>query len=642
MANLPHTRTSSRAMGSSRLHLRNDALIIGPGGEVIAAHAAGTLLPAIPEPIIGRIPNVDPGDIMHPSLVPGVGNKAAPPVTIAFISTTVISNPATATLVVSVTGSSAPSTQNSPLSIAAAQPTLTRSDSLLPTSSATSASLATSTTPISSTSLSSQTSDTTSTAILTSTASPTANNTPTDSMSPAEQHELNTKIAIVLGSLAGGALFIVLILWFVRMRARSRRQKLHDRTQWPWDDDNRPIEDAFDASSHHGNESKAPSLYSVLPLPAGLVERDAIMHDSHYVPMPQSPYRMVSSVGVHQSVPDLAPDMGTLRVANYVPGDSRAASRLESADGQRSRSSEGPNTSLDDFGLLRTPWPPLRKLSSWSALGLGISETDHDSGHPPSSMNCSKEDQVTNTPSPASWVSSIRTNIASAFHAVVGGSPDESSVRDNYTAEPVRISRVSSHQSGPSLSRQESLHSQAASSHQGAGQVINPDNLSAWLSEPNFAQDFCESELAIPPLAIIKNRDRQGTTLSRASSVYSTASVLRVPQGNAYERSPGFLPRIEMSRSGSQSSLQKAFQEESLDTETPTEPSDTSHRDRARSIPHSMMSSLSRNSSAASEALTDQEQYARSILKDRSKRTSDTIVLEPEQLESPTPHPDDS
>ena len=36
--------------------VRNDALIIGPGGELVEAHAVGDQEPAIPKPIVGRIP----------------------------------------------------------------------------------------------------------------------------------------------------------------------------------------------------------------------------------------------------------------------------------------------------------------------------------------------------------------------------------------------------------------------------------------------------------------------------------------------------------------------------------------------------------------------------------------------------------
>ncbi len=38
--------------------------MIGPSGELVEAHAAGNAAPAIPEPVVGRIP-ADPGDTAH-------------------------------------------------------------------------------------------------------------------------------------------------------------------------------------------------------------------------------------------------------------------------------------------------------------------------------------------------------------------------------------------------------------------------------------------------------------------------------------------------------------------------------------------------------------------------------------------------
>lgn len=45
---------------------RDDALIIGPSGELVEAHAPGDAMPAIPQPVVGRIPT-------------GVGNKVHAP-----------------------------------------------------------------------------------------------------------------------------------------------------------------------------------------------------------------------------------------------------------------------------------------------------------------------------------------------------------------------------------------------------------------------------------------------------------------------------------------------------------------------------------------------------------------------------------
>ena len=61
-----HTRHALRANRFSRYMARDDALIIGPSGELVEAHAPGDAMPAIPQPVVGRIPT-------------GVGNKVHAP-----------------------------------------------------------------------------------------------------------------------------------------------------------------------------------------------------------------------------------------------------------------------------------------------------------------------------------------------------------------------------------------------------------------------------------------------------------------------------------------------------------------------------------------------------------------------------------
>ncbi len=419
--------------------------------------------------------------------------------------------------------------------------------------------------------------------------------------------------------LAGFALVVSLVVWFTKIRAKSRRQELVERTAWPWDHNDRQIEDGYYTGSYYGQDEKsAPSIHSVLPLPPGLVGRDEIMHDSHHVPMPQSPYRLVSNE-LHQSVYDLAPEMGSLRVANYVPGDSRATSRLGMIAGQQSGSTEGPNTSLDDFGMLKHPWPSARNNSDKST----IPEEKKDPYYFSNDEYARQSGGMPDAKAPSdTWVSSLRSNIFNAFQVVVGGNTSTASQDDCYTAEPVKVNPAS-RQGAQAMSRQSSAQSQTAQScyTSSAGRVIDLNNQSTWLSGAAYQRHAGDPELnlPVPPLAMVKDRDRG--TLSRASSVYSTASASRVEPP-----STGFgLPHIPMSRSGSQSSLQQAFRGRDLD-HAAAESSREQIGEQAGSIRNraqSVMSLISETASSHSEAWTDQEQFASSVLKERRKRSSD-------------------
>ena len=57
-----HRRYSnSRALAS-----RSDSLLIGPGGELVAAYGSGTQIPAIPEVVTGRLPQYTPASETQP------------------------------------------------------------------------------------------------------------------------------------------------------------------------------------------------------------------------------------------------------------------------------------------------------------------------------------------------------------------------------------------------------------------------------------------------------------------------------------------------------------------------------------------------------------------------------------------------
>ncbi|KAI0686930.1 hypothetical protein BC835DRAFT_426845 [Cytidiella melzeri] len=435
------------------------------------------------------------------------------------------------------------------------------------------------------------------------------------------KHGTNTSVAIAFGAVAVAAFLIAIVAWFVRIRARSRRRNISKRTAWPWDNGDQHLESVHGVLSSYEkdeeSEGEAPSLHSVLTLPPELVGRDEIMHGTHYIPMPQSPYRLTGDL--HKSVPDLAPDMGTLRVANYVPGDSRATSRLGMTLTGHPSSTEGPNPSLDDFAMLKQPWPSLRADSGESAFALASIDEKSDPYYFSSDMH--SQGPTTRAQPPDSWVSSWKSNIMHAFQAVVSGSSSTTPSGDKYTVEPTRVGQASSRQQV--LSRQNSVQSQSAISRHNStsGHSVHGSNKdpSAWHAEAAYNRRDRSSDLSVPPLAIVKNRDRHCGTLSRASSVYSTASASCTEPALPIS---GFgLPQIPTSQSGSLSSLQHAFQGNDLDDAQVTAESVEAsgwRRHRALSTSaHSVMSSLSRTASSQSEVLTDQEQYARGVLKER-------------------------
>ncbi|KAI0087503.1 hypothetical protein BDY19DRAFT_994830 [Irpex rosettiformis] len=596
------------ALRLSSFQLRNDALIIGPTGELIEAHTAGNGVPAIPQPIVGRIP-ANPGDTAH--ILP---DKSIQPVVVTFTGSsttpgeTIVSEVSAQDI---STGSSPTATSHisqatSRATVASSSPGISPSASVVPTFS-------TSAVP-------SSIAMTTSSHASSATVSPSSSGGPpieTPSTSPVpSKHGTSLSVAVAFAVLAGFAIVVALIVWFTRIRAKSRRQALSERTTWPWDHDGRQLESNYPVSHYGRNEQNAPSLHSVLPLPPGLVGRDEVMHSSHYVPMPQSPYRLVSN-DLHQSVYDLAPEMGSLRVANYVPGDSRATSRLGTMAGQQSGSSEGQNASLDEFAMLKHPWPSSRNNSDSSFITEEKKDPYYFSNVEPTQQHIGMPS--TKVSPPDNWVSSLRSNIFNAFQVVVGG-PYTEPDRDCYTAKPVKVAPAS-RQVAQAISRHNSARSHTALTRQcsGTGRVIDSNNLSAWLSGPSRQQHDADTNLSVPPLAIVKDRDRDRSTLSRASSVYSTASASRVDS-----QSTGFeLPHIPMSRSGSQSSLQQAFQGKGLHHEMALDTDEAAGPIRNRA--HSVRPSISRTASSQSDALTEQEQYASDILKGR-KYSSDANI----------------
>jgi hypothetical protein len=421
---------------------------------------------------------------------------------------------------------------------------------------------------------------------------------------------LNVIIAFIV--LAAVGFIVAIVAWYLRTRARGRRRQLANRTAWPWSRDAWELENGDRAGSGYRQmDEKEPSICSLLPMPPGLIGRDTVMHDSHYVSMPQSPYRPIFGT-TQQSVPDLAHDIGALRVANYVPGDSRATSRNGTLGGQRSTTNSS-NISLDDFGMIKYPWTSSVFRPDASSVEFGMTDEKIDPYYLPGHVGS----EVTKVHPPENWLSSLRSNFVSAFQAVVGATPNLASNDDHYTAEPVRASPTRQRNSDRAILKQGSGHSQDIVNSQGfTADAISFATQSARL--PNVFSLRDDHSIPVPPLAIVKNRDRLEGALSRASSVYSTSSA----RCSVHAPTEAFgLPQIPMSRSGSMSSLQQAFR--GNDREHSNVPPGPKHDQPHRPLVHSATALMSRTASSRSETMTEEELFASNILKERGKRTSD-------------------
>ncbi|KAI0633122.1 hypothetical protein C8Q77DRAFT_1158537 [Trametes polyzona] len=484
-------------------------------------------------------------------------------------------------------------------------------------------------------------------------------------------------IGIAFAAIAGAGLIVAVLAWWLRIRSRTRRRKRNNTTSWPWDSD------------HDRLGARQMSLEGGLGIhgyEGDMLQRSALSSPAFPAPPPPahtaggggSPYVTISLHDAHQSVPDLAPDLGTLQITNLAPGDLPSggeSSRASTALGML-------HTYPAEYGTpfmphrpcflgvegagLEVPWAPLRVGRSGSVTAPAGSRP-----HPPPPLPPARQDsadlQMSDVPLPypgdlavtadphpppsdarqGSWAASIRSNLLNAFNAVVGGSPSQvpmAHANDPFTPVPHRNSqrarasppRGPRDGGQPGVGRSSSAESAADAR---AGWALGPHHPARAPAQDPFADD-----LQIPPLPTPSHSGRDERLLfpsvrgsvTRASSMYSTISAN--PQTtDRIGDDPPRLPDIP--------SLARTDSTDSSDTSEPRAPQDdlpshksTSKKLRTRTRTHrlrrpalpsrtssgqrsamSVGSDMSRTSSVCSE-LTDGERFAKDALRARRRR----------------------
>ncbi|KAL7278785.1 hypothetical protein ACG7TL_007794 [Trametes sanguinea] len=514
-----------------------------------------------------------------------------------------------------------------------------------------------------------------------STTSPTISPPPrinSASSSDAAARRTSAYIGIAFAAIAGAGLIVAILAWWLRTRSRSRRRAMSRMTSWPWDPDRL-------GSGRH------PSLEGGLGIRAerDMVERGGVLrspmspiaasgHAFPAFPPPAhtqggygSPYVTVQLHDAHQSVPDLAPDLGTLQITNFAPGDH--------SGGESSRASTAPLNSFSaeydtplqlqrprflgvDNGGLDVPWKPLR------VRRLGSTRTQHEEpiGHgekledslplpyPQDIAVAADGPPVAHDQRQESWAASIKMNLVNAFNAVVGGNPSQVSTgNDTFTYAPHRNSQRNQkspprapHDASTSVERSGTMRSDATGwsleeMQEGAGIVHIRGASGQSCALP--AEDPFADHIQLPPPAFIPQRDVNSDLLSavppgsvtRASSMYSTASFEGPIERICDE--PPRLPTIDsLTREASGQEAQAQLQDVKVQrrqgktqrhkqSRRARRPTLLTRKSSSQNSAMSVGSEMSRTSSTESE-LTDGERFAKHALRERRRKVMEMTV----------------
>ncbi|CCM04087.1 uncharacterized protein FIBRA_06246 [Fibroporia radiculosa] len=554
--------------------------------------------------------------------------------------------------------STLPLTQTSgtlqPPSVMSPIPSASSSDSFVSTSVSTKPSSSSHTTRVSSLSSSTRSSHPTASASHTSSAFGSAS----------AAHSISFYVGVALGAIAVVGLIIALCGWWFRSRKRTRRRALESTTTWPWEKD-----DISGVGSSHDHLETGPVASSPFDQWSGerfsrpAFDDGAVLADSHAYSLPPlsmhtadigGAYPTIQLCSANSSVPDLAPDMGTLQVVNLAPGDisSDEASRTGSLLDVTSVSRVTPSNYGTPYPSTPGERPRFQGLNgsrlsvSWGSLQprrqlTSLQRTEHP--------NRISEKDWGPLPYPGDnrseangWAASIKSNLVSAFNAVVGGS-NEAPQGDSLTTAPSRQARThcelddvsptadilntlhSDHLGFEDVSLEEDAHDDIGAVH--VSFPDEPSDLSEW-----FSGTFMEEDIPSRPAAAIKSRDHESGIvphprigyLSRTSSVLSSASA----EERILYPDPPRLPDI--SSASEASSAARSSRDRSR--KTTIKPSRLTSRKKTRTMRRPAMvtrvssslcsvgSDMSRLSSVRSERLTDAEQFARRMLKERRKR----------------------
>ncbi|GBE86855.1 hypothetical protein SCP_1000970 [Sparassis crispa] len=431
---------------------------------------------------------------------------------------------------------------------------LPETSAILTSSSLTAASsLATHATGLSSPSSSSHTP----TSSVASSSSPSADGAASHSISP---HTATFDVGITLAALVAAGFFLMLLNWCVRTRKRSKRRALESATAWPWDRDTPGgligardnLETGLGSSIPDddlgiwvGDESRGPdtltSAFRQYQVSESHEFSQATLPDSHAYPLPPahislntrlaSPYPTVQVRSANSSVPDLAPDLGMLQVANLMPGD-------VSSDGEASRSNSvlGTDAMFLDYGTLyqpmtgdrprflgidggglEVPWAPLHPRRHRSNASYQSADASVTSENELGVLPFPGENEAQTGNETGSWAASIRSNVVNAFNAVVHGNGDDTKAADNLTVSPHRKNRSRTGRGPKSgvgiMSRGSSVHSIVSDTKEwtleeksdGTG-VVHILLQDAPEQKPVRSPN---DDIQKPPAAFVKSRDRE-------------------------------------------------------------------------------------------------------------------------------------
>ncbi|KAI8996296.1 hypothetical protein BD414DRAFT_505759 [Trametes punicea] len=492
-------------------------------------------------------------------------------------------------------------------------------------------------------------------------------------------------IGIAFAAIAGAGLIVAVLAWWLRIRSRSRRRTLSRMTTWPWD--------------HHGFEGRQLSLEGGLgtygaernmaerlggiggrPTSLSTADHDYSATSGCTVPLPpppahmqggqSSPYVTVQLHDAHQSVPDLAPDLGTLQITNLAPGD------ISGGESSRASTALGVlNTYPAEYGTpfqpqrpcflgvenggLEVPWRPLqirRTGTTRSQQPNMTSEVDEKLNealplpYPEDIAISADGPPVASRAREESWAASIRSNLLNAFNAVVGANPSQLSIAaDTFTHRPHRNSqrsRVSPRGPRDGLSdirRSTTAGSTSSTTGWSLAETQSKRGDTHVRSSGPEEDPFADDAQIPPRAAIVSGGGNLGLlsapppgSVTRASSMYSTASndfpVERI--GNE----PPQLPSIaSLTRLASEESSDARPQERDISrhsgriqrrkqTRRPRRPTLATRKSSSQNSATSVGSEMSRTSSASSEHLTDGERFAKHALRERRRRVMEMTV----------------
>ncbi|KAI0651048.1 hypothetical protein C8Q79DRAFT_1004377 [Trametes meyenii] len=688
-------------------------IFIGPDGEIITSSGDGKPA-ALAPPNSGPIPNIEPpsgqqttgggslSDIVPPAQTSGQMMKFASSLTPVGTSTSgtslgsditnssATSQPSEAVSNTDLVSTSTPGSAASSLIPPTTQTTSTSTITPAPSAS-TSTSAPAPATSVSSSSSQSTSNEKTVAATATATTPPRVNST---SSSDPSNRATSFYIGVAFAAIAGIGFVVAVFAWWLRIRSRTRRRKLNNMTAWPWDHDRlggRQLSlegglgiHGYDTDMLQHSLHPSPTVMSGTYGGDGSVSFPHPPPPAHTLPVADtgSPYVTVSLHGAHQSVPDLAPALGVLQIANIAPGD-----RLSSGSGSEAECGRalGPaNTYPAGYGTpfmprrpcflgvadggLDVPWAPLRVRRSETA-GLRRPAAvrgpesngrwmEQDVSGDADMMEVKLDDTLSlEMPLPypgdlavpadahsvvdldekrEGWAASIRSNLLSAYNAVVGASPAQVAMMDAgdaFTRAPQRIRKPL-----PQDPREASLVSLTSSTPQEVGNRTSVSDVPA--------QDPFADNLQVPLPAATASLECSASTgllcppqgpLTRASSIYSTDSVEAPAQRVCDDP-----PRLPSIASLTQSMDDKAGpdpQVEDFDgsakalTRLPHASTQSRKKTRRHRRPTLLTRKSSSQASAASEMsrtsteeLTDGERFAKDALRARRRRIMEMSV----------------